>query len=38
MALSEEERKRLEILEQELSYTDPDLDRTLQTGAPRGTP
>lgn len=34
MALSEEERKRLEILEQELSSTDPDLDRTLQTGAP----
>jgi uncharacterized membrane protein YphA (DoxX/SURF4 family) len=35
VALSEEERKRLEILEQELSYTDPDLDRTLQTGGGR---
>lgn len=34
MALSEEERKRLEMLEEELASTDPDLDRTLQTGAP----
>ena len=34
MALSEEERKRLEMLEQELASTDPDLDRTLQSGAP----
>ena len=34
MALSEEERKRLEMLEQELSSTDPDLVRTLQAGAP----
>lgn len=34
MALSEEERKRLQMLEQELASTDPDLDRTLQTGAP----
>ena len=32
MALSEEERKRLEMLEQELASTDPNLDRTLQTG------
>ncbi|WP_309073305.1 DUF3040 domain-containing protein [Paenarthrobacter sp.] len=35
MALSEEERRRLEMLEQELASTDPDLDRTLQTGAHR---
>lgn len=34
MALSEDERKRLEMLEQELASTDPDLDRALQTGAP----
>lgn len=34
MALSEEERKRLEMLEQELASSDPDLERTLQTGAP----
>jgi UPF0716 family protein affecting phage T7 exclusion len=34
MALSEEERKRLQMLEQELASTDPDLDRTLQAGAP----
>lgn len=34
MALSEEERKRLQMLEQELASTDPDLDLTLQTGAP----
>lgn len=34
MALSEEERKRLQMLEQELASTDPDLDRTLQTGTP----
>jgi len=33
MALSEEERKRLEKLEQQLASTDPDLDRTLQSGA-----
>lgn len=32
MALSEEERKRLEMLEQELASTDPDLDRALQNG------
>lgn len=34
MALSEEERKRLERLEQDLASSDPDLVRTLQTGAP----
>lgn len=34
MALSEEERKRLQMLEQERASTDPDLDRTLQTDAP----
>lgn len=33
MALSEEERRRLEMLEQELASTDPDLDRKLQAGA-----
>jgi hypothetical protein len=31
MALSEEERRRLERLEHELASTDPKLDRTLQT-------
>jgi len=35
VALSEEERKRLEMLEQQLASTDPDLDRTLQTGGGR---
>jgi hypothetical protein len=30
MALSDEERRRLEKLEQELAATDPDLDRKLQ--------
>ena len=34
MALSEEERKRLERLEQDLASAYPDLVRTLQTGAP----
>ena len=34
MALSEEERRRLERLEQQLASTDPDLDRTLQSGRP----
>jgi hypothetical protein len=38
VALSEEERKRLEMLEQELSSSDPDLDRTLQAGAPGRRP
>lgn len=32
MALSEEERRRLEVLERELSYSDPDLERTMQAG------
>lgn len=32
MALSDEERIRLEKLELELAATDPDLDRHLQTG------
>ncbi|WP_411374069.1 DUF3040 domain-containing protein [Arthrobacter sp. MPF02] len=35
MALSDEERRRLEKLEQELASSDPDLYRTLQSGAPR---
>ncbi len=34
MALSEEERRRLERLELELASSDPDLNRTLQAGAP----
>ncbi|TLM81700.1 DUF3040 domain-containing protein [Pseudarthrobacter sp. NamE2] len=34
MALSDEERRRLEKLEQELASSDPDLYRTLQFGAP----
>ncbi|MEW1808428.1 DUF3040 domain-containing protein [Pseudarthrobacter sp. NPDC080039] len=33
MALSEEERRRLEKLEQELAAADPDLARKLQAGA-----
>lgn len=32
MALSEEERRRLEKLEQELASSDPDLDQRLQAG------
>lgn len=32
MALSDDERSRLERLEQELAATDPDLDRQLQSG------
>ena len=35
MALSDEERRRLEKLEQELAATDPDLDRELQGGMSR---
>ncbi|MCU1519120.1 MAG: hypothetical protein JWQ75_3841 [Pseudarthrobacter sp.] len=35
MALSDEERRRLEQLEQELAATDPDLDRQLQSGVTR---
>lgn len=38
MGLSDEERRRLEKLEQELAATDPDLDRKLQSGASRGRP
>jgi hypothetical protein len=34
MALSEEERRRLEKLEQELAASDPDLDQRLQAGTP----
>ena len=36
MGLSDEERRRLEKLEQELAATDPDLARKLQSGAARG--
>lgn len=32
MALSDEERRRLEKLEQELALSDPGLDRQLQSG------
>ncbi|WP_066286679.1 DUF3040 domain-containing protein [Arthrobacter sp. B6] len=35
MSLSEEERRRLEMLEQQLASSDPDLERKLQAG-PRG--
>ena len=35
MALSDEERRRLEKLEQELAATDPDLVRQLQDGVSR---
>lgn len=35
MALSDEERKRLQKLEQELDATDPDTDRQLQAGLSR---
>lgn len=34
MALSDEERRRLEMLEQSLASSDPDLNRKLQSGAP----
>lgn len=34
MALSDEERRRLEMLEQTLASSDPDLNRKLQSGAP----
>ncbi|MGX9900117.1 DUF3040 domain-containing protein [Arthrobacter sp. SA17] len=34
MALSDEERARLEKLEQELAASDPDLHRKLQSGVP----
>lgn len=36
MPLSDEERRRLEKLEQELAASDPDLNLELQTGEPRG--
>lgn len=35
MALSDEERRRLEKLEQELAASDPDLARKLQSEAPK---
>ncbi|WP_258804124.1 DUF3040 domain-containing protein [Pseudarthrobacter sp. NS4] len=34
MALSDEERRRLEKLEQDLAASDPDLARELQSGLP----
>ena len=34
--LSDEERRRLEKLEQDLAATDPDLNLRLQSGRPRG--
>jgi hypothetical protein len=37
MALSDEERRRLEELEQELAAADPDLDRELKAGLSRGS-
>lgn len=36
MPLSEEERRRLEKLEQDLAATDPELNLELQSGHPRG--
>jgi len=36
MPLSDEERRRLEKLEQDLSAADPDLNLELQSGRPRG--
>lgn len=36
MPLSDEERRRLESLEQELAAADPDLNFELQSGKPRG--
>lgn len=38
MALSDEERRRLEKLEKELAAADPNLDRKLQSGLPRRRP
>ena len=35
MSLSDEERKRLEQLEQDLAATDPELSLELQSGQPR---
>ncbi|TLM84708.1 DUF3040 domain-containing protein [Pseudarthrobacter sp. NamE5] len=34
MALSEEERRRLDMLEQQLASSDPDLYQKLQAGTP----
>jgi len=34
--LSDEERRRLEMLEQDLAASDPDLNLELQSGHPRG--
>ena len=36
MPLSDEERRRLEKLEQDLAATDPELNLELQSGHPRG--
>ena len=36
MPLSDEERRRLEKLEQDLAATDPELNLELQSGQPRG--
>ncbi|MET3950428.1 DUF3040 domain-containing protein [Arthrobacter sp. UYEF36] len=36
MPLSDEERRRLEMLEQDLAASDPDLNLELQSGQPRG--
>lgn len=36
MPLSDEERRRLEKLEQDLAASDPDLNLELQSGQPRG--
>lgn len=36
MELSDEERRRLEMLEQELAQSDPDLVRKLESGTPDG--
>lgn len=38
MALSDEERARLDKLEQELAASDPDLYRKLQSGVPSSRP
>lgn len=38
MALSDEERRRLEKLEQELALSDPGLDRQLQSGRNPASP
>lgn len=36
MPLSDEGRRRLEKIEQDLAATDPDLDLKLKSGLPRG--